>query len=150
MKAGISFFLSFFLLVQGQGRLAWHRGHSCPSPALCHEGFGTLAILAACFTGAIAERLKEQFVTAEALLLAQCLQCARKDGWIIKGCKKSLLEVSLLHTRVQQEVHSGGLCVTHSGDCWHNGFCFSCLFSIICFMLILSMHLKRLYIFPLA
>lgn len=146
MKDGIS----FFLLVQGQGRLAWHQGHSCTSPTLCNEGFGTLDILAECFMGTIAGRVKEQFITAEALLIAQCPQCIHKDGWIIKGSKKSLLEVSLLHTGIQQEVHSGGLCVTHSRDCWHNGFWFCCLFSIICFMLILSMHLKRLYIFPMA
>lgn len=146
MKDGIS----FFPLVQGQGRPAWHQGHSCTSPALRNEGFGTLDILAACFVGAMAGCTKEQFISVEALLVARCPQCTHEGGWIITGCKKSLLEVSLLHTRVQQEVHSGSLCVTHSGDCWHNGFCFCCLFSIICFMLILSMHLNRLYIFPMA
>lgn len=143
MKCGIYLF-------QGQVRLAWHQGHSCMYPALCKESFGTLDILAGCFMGTFAGCIKEQFITAEALLIAWCLQCTHKDGWIIKGSKKSLLEVSLLHTRVQREVHSSSPCVTHSRDCQHNGFCFCCLFSIICFMLILSMHLKRLYIFPMA
>lgn len=109
--------ISFFLLVWGQGRLAWHQGHICTSTAPCNEGFRTLDILAACFMGTIAGCITEQFITAEALLIAQCPQCTHKDGWIIKGCKKNLLEVSLPHTRVQQEVHSGGLCVTHSRDC---------------------------------
>lgn len=146
MKDGIT----FFLLVWGQGRLAWHQGHSCTSTAPCNEGFGPLDILAACFMGTIAGYVTEQFITAEALLIAQCPQRTHKDGWIIKGCKKNLLDVSLPHTRVQQEVHGGGLCVTHSRDCQHNGFCFCCLFRIICFMLILSMHLKRLYVFLMA
>lgn len=140
-------FLSFLLL---RAKVNWHQGHSFTWPALSSEGFGILDIFAACLMDTIPGCIKEQFITAKALLIAWCLQWAHKDGWIIKGCKKSLLEVSLLHTRVQQEVHSSGLCASHSRDCWHNGFCFCCLFSIICFILILSMHLKRLYIFPMA
>lgn len=116
-------------------RVLWDPEYSCSVSWVPSRGFTAF---------------KEHFLTAETLLIAWCPQCATKDGWNITESKKSLSEVSLLHTRVQQEVLSGSLCVTHSGDCWHNGFWFCCLFSIICYMLILLMHLKRLYIFPMA
>lgn len=87
--------ISFFFVVKGQH--SWHQGHSITSPALCSEGFGILDIFSACFMDTITACIKEQFITAKALLIAWCPQWTHKDGWIIKGCKKSLLEVSLLH-----------------------------------------------------
>lgn len=93
-------------------------------PALWEECLGTLDIHAVFHGqphGALGH-LKEHFITAETLLIAWCPQCATKDGWNITQSKKSLSEVSLPQTRVQQEVLSGSLHVTHSGDCWHNGF----------------------------